>query len=59
MRKNYLQINAFPDLVVMKQEENPYTLQKKATKKAAVSNEKDDWLSAARLDSWNVNINFY
>ena len=29
-RKNYLQINVFPDLVVVKQEEYPYALQMKA-----------------------------
>ena len=57
--KDYLQINAFPDLVVVKQEGSPHALQKKATRGAAVSNERDGWLNAARLDSWDVNISFY
>ena len=30
-RKDYLQINAFPDLVVVEQEEYPHALQRKAT----------------------------
>ena len=30
-RKDYLQINAFPDLVVVEREEYPHTLQRKAT----------------------------
>ena len=34
LRKDYLQINAFPDLVVVEQEEYPHALQKKATRKA-------------------------
>ena len=33
-RKNYLQINAFLDLVVVEQEEYPHALQKKATRGA-------------------------
>lgn len=33
-RKNYLQINVFPNLVIVKQEENSYILSKKAIKKA-------------------------
>lgn len=30
LRKNYLEINVFSNLVVMGQEKNPYNLQKKA-----------------------------
>ena len=33
-RKDYLQINAFPDLVVVKREEYPHALQRKATRGA-------------------------
>ena len=57
--KDYLQINAFPNLVVVEQEGNPHALQKKATRGAAVSGERDGWLDAARPDSWDVNISFY
>ena len=32
--KDYLQINVFPDLVVVEQEEKPHVLQKKATGRA-------------------------
>ena len=34
LRKDYLQINAFPDLVVVEREEYPHALQKKATRRA-------------------------
>ena len=57
--KNYLQINIFSSLVLVEQEESPYALQKKATKRAAISGKSDSWLDAARLNSWDVNINFY
>lgn len=33
-KKDYLQINGFLDLVVVEQEQNPHTLQKKATERA-------------------------
>lgn len=39
-RKNYLQINAFLDLVIIEQEEKPYALQKKTIKKAVINSEK-------------------
>ena len=57
--KDYLQINAFPDLVVVEREGSPYALQRKATGRAAVSGERDGWLDAARPNSWDVNISFY
>ena len=57
--KDYLQINAFPDLVVVEQEGSPHALQKQATRGAAMSGERDGWLDAARPDSWDVNISFY
>ena len=31
MRKNYLQTNAFPNLVMVQQKEYPHSLQKKVT----------------------------
>ena len=36
-RKDYLQINAFPNLVVVEQEECPHALQRKATGRGAMS----------------------
>ena len=36
-RKDYLQINAFPDLVVVEREEYPHALQRKATGGGATS----------------------
>ena len=36
-REDYLQANAFPNLVVVKQEEYPHTLQRKATGRRAMS----------------------
>ena len=50
-RKDYLQISAFPDLVVVEREENPHALQRKATGRAAVSGERDGWLDATKPDS--------
>ena len=35
LRKDYLQINAFPNLVVVEQEEYPHALQRKATGRGA------------------------
>ena len=57
--KDYLQINVFPDLMVVEREGSPHALQRKATGGAAVSGERDGWLDAARPDSWDVNISFY
>ena len=57
--KNYLQINAFPNLVVVEREGGSHALQKKATGRAVVSDERDGWLDAAKPDSWDVNISFY
>ena len=57
--KDYLQINVFPDLVVVEQEGSPYALQKKATRGAAVNGVRDSWQDAAKLDSLDVNISFY
>ena len=34
LKKDYLQINAFPDLVVVEQKEYPHALQRKATRGA-------------------------
>ena len=48
--KNYLQINAFLDLVVVEQDESSYVLQKKATGGAAVSVERDAWLDTTGPD---------
>ena len=45
-RKDYLQISAFLDLVVVEREGVPHALQ-------------DGWLDAARPDSRDVNISFY
>lgn len=45
-KKNYLQINPFLNLLIVKQEENPYALQKKAIEKVIVSNKRINWLSS-------------
>ena len=57
--ENYLQINAFPNLVVVEQEGSPYALQKKAIGGVVVSGKRDGWLDAVRPDFWDVNISFY
>ena len=54
-----MQINAFPNLVVVEREGSPHALQRKVTGGAAVSGERDGWLNTARSDSWDVNISFY
>lgn len=41
VHKDSLQINAFPDLVVLKQEKKTHALQRKATERAKVSGERD------------------
>ena len=59
-RKDYLQTNAFPNLVVVDWEEYPYALQGKPLEEESwIKWWGDSWLDAARLDSWDINISFY
>ena len=59
-KKDYLQINAFPDLMVIKQEEYPHALLKKPLRESQVK-WWEKWLARCGLtwlSSWDINISF-
>ena len=59
-RNDHLQINAFPNLMVVEQEEYPsYSTKDSHWRSHEWRCKRDNWPDAARPDFWDVNISFY